>query len=769
MKKVSLKIGSFLTVLLALAVVFVPVCRSQNLGSTVRVYTVPDGGQFSVDGQGYSHAASFVWPAGSRHTLSIPAVVQAQTKTQFVFGSWNFSGGSIPGGGTIVITADPSVSAYYATFTENFALSLNYYPCPDPTHCSPPGLISVGGTIYNSDADIYMPANSSVVLVATPNDGFVFSGWAAGYGQSIAGTIDTVTLSQPITVYPRFQVARKINLQTVPAGLVVLADRSQVPTPTTMQWGWDSTHTVGPVSPQSDQQGKFWIFSSWSDGGAANHAYTVAEMTTPDTLTATYVPGVPVALQTAPSGLPLKVDGRSNWPSNNFLWGVGETHHLEAPAQQTDAQGRIYSFGGWSNGGAAAQDLTITSSMVGSGVSLTATYNPVGHLTVNSTMSGLTIKVDGQDCALPCDVQRPVGTSVSLSAPATLALASGSRGDFLGWPGSGSTAGDWSVVLGPDPVNLSLNYRTMNRLSSSATPPDGATWSISPASADGFYDAQATVTVGVSPLPGYRFRNWSGDLSGTKPIGIVAMTTPRAVQALLDRVPYIAPAGVGNGAGTTPQSGVAAGSVVSVFGANLSADSVSGQANQLAQTLDNVTVRAGDRFMPIFFVSPTQINLQLPDDLQPGAQTLTVSSSGMPDVQAPFTIVRNAPGLFTQTLNGQTIALAFHEDGSAVTVDAPALNGELLTVYGTGFGPADHQRPEGFPIPQAPPYLIVDSASVQVGDFTVNAESAFAVPGQIGIDAVQFRLGSGAPTATNAALQIQINGQSSNSVFLPVQ
>jgi len=104
-----------------------------------------------------------------------------------------------------------------------------------------------------------------------------------------------------------------------------------------------------------------------------------------------------------------------------------------------------------------------------------------------------------------------------------------------------------------------------------------------------------------------------------------------------------------------------------------------------------------------------------------------------------------------------------------VTVDAPALNGELLTVYGTGFGPADHQRPEGFPIPQAPPYLIVDSASVQVGDFTVNAESAFAVPGQIGIDAVQFRLGSGAPTATNAALQIQINGQSSNSVFLPVQ
>ena len=46
----------------------------------------------------------------------------------------------------------------------------------------------------------------------------------------------------------------------------------------------------------------------------------------------------------------------------------------------------------------------------GSTTRLTANYAPVGHLVVNSAISGLVIKVDGADCAAPCDLQRPVGT-----------------------------------------------------------------------------------------------------------------------------------------------------------------------------------------------------------------------------------------------------------------------------------------------------------------------------------------------------------------------
>jgi uncharacterized protein (TIGR03437 family) len=214
---------------------------------------------------------------------------------------------------------------------------------------------------------------------------------------------------------------------------------------------------------------------------------------------------------------------------------------------------------------------------------------------------------------------------------------------------------------------------------------------------------------------------------------------------------------------------VAAGSVVSIFGASLAAGSTVAPDGPLPQTLGGATVKLGDRLLPLFFVSASQINLQLPDDAPLGAQVLTVSTLGQPDVQASLTVVRNAPGLLQQAKGDQSFATAVHEDGSAVTTDSPAVRGELLTVYGTGFGPADHARPEGFPIPAAPAYLIVDASTVTVGDTVIAAENTFAAPGRVAIDAVQFRLGDGAPSGTNATLHVTVNGQDSNVVLLPVQ
>lgn len=771
MKKFQSKIAPVFILTMVSSGVLVPLFHAQNLGSAVQVSTMPDGASYSVDGQNYSHAMSAVWPAGSKHILSVDSGEQdgGPTKTRYSFKSWQYSGGVVPGGNTVTVTADPAFTYYRAQFDLQYALSLIFFTCSDPTNCMSPGAIYVNGKPVNSSQDIYLTAGSQVVLMAAPNPGWVFAGWNAGYGQSIQGTVDTVILNGPVSVYPIFRQAKKINLTTVPDGLELLADRTKVPTPTVLEWGWDTSHTLGAISPQMDNRGTWWAFQSWSDGGASTHAYQVAASLTADTVTATFVPGASTLLATSPPGLALKIDGRTNWPSYGFIWGIGETHHLEAPAQQTDAQGRVWAFSAWSNGGPAVQDFTVPAIGADNGVHLTATYNPVGHLTVTSLLPGLTVQVDGKDCATPCDVQRPVGATVRVSAPSSLPVADGVRADFMGWPGSGTTAADWSAALTGDPVRLVASYRTMNRLAASATPPDGASWNMSPASPDGFYESPTIVSVGVTPLPGYRFHAWSGDLSGNKPAGAVAMTSPRSVEAQLDRVPYIAPTGVSNGAGTTPQTGLAPGSVASVFGASFATETIAGPANPLAQTLGGVTVRVGDRFLPLFFVSPSQINLQLPDDLAPGAQTLTVSSQGLPDIQAGFTVVRNAPGLFAQVVKDLSFAIALHEDGSPVTTDAPARHGELLTVYGTGFGPADHARPEGFAVPSQPPFLLLDSPSVLIGDAVLGAENAFAVPGRVGIDAVQFRLDDTAPTGTNASLHVRINGQDSNTVLLPVQ
>ena len=352
---------------------------------------------------------------------------------------------------------------------------------------------------------------------------------------------------------------------------------------------------------------------------------------------------------------------------------------------------------------------------------------------------------------------------MQLFAPASVSLGEGARADFGGWPGSGSTASMWSFALTADPVNFNLDYRVMNRWTTAVTPAEGASWRIQPNSPDGFYDAQSTVTVNVTALPGFRFRSWNGDAAGTTPTADDRMNQPRWVQASLDRVPYIAPAGIENGAGATPQDGVAPGSLVSILApAWLPRRHRPGESD--GETLADATVRVGGRLLPLFFVSPGQINVLLPDEIPAGRQVLTVSSTGMADVQAPFTVVRNAPGLFQQS----TSAVALHEDGSPVTADSPARRRELLSLYGTGFGPADHPRPAGFPVPAAPPFLMVDGGRIQAGDTAITPENAFSAPGKSGIDIVQFRLPDALPPG-NIQLRLVINGQDSNTVALPVQ
>jgi uncharacterized protein (TIGR03437 family) len=765
MKKLVAKSGLFLAVI-SLLTGLAPLDRAQ---SVTRVYTDPDGVFYQVDGQFFNHATSFVWPAGSKHTLSItPVQTDVTGTTQWSFTNWN-SGSTVFTQNPLVITADPSMSEFHALLTVNYALSLRYFSCSDASSCAAsPGTILVNSALYNSDANIFLPAGSTAVLVASPKPGHVFLGWAPGVNQVSRGILDTVTMNGAVGAYPRFQQTRPIDLSTVPPGLQVLADGVPVFTPSTLEWGWDTSHKVGPVSPQQDLHGVRWVFSSWSDSGAANHSYTVAEFVSDDALTATYVRGETISIVTSPPGLKLTVDGRNNWPDNNFVWGVGEVHQLVAPAQLTDAQGHAWSFLQWSNGGPAAQAFAVPADSADSGVLLTATYVPMGQLTLNSVPSGLTLQVDGSGCQTPCNILRSVGSQVKVSGPVSVSLGAGSRADFLSW--SDGSKGDHTLILTAQPAVLEADYHILNQLTLVSVPAGGVTWQVQPLSPDGFYDSQSVVQVGVTALAGYRFRQWAGDLSGTAPSGAVSMNVPRAVSAQLDSVPFIAVSGIVNAAGATPQAGIAPGSIASIYGGGLAPNTALGPGSPLAQTLASVTVTAGDSVFPLFFVSPTQINFLLPPAFPAGAATLTVSVPGQPDLRSSFTVVRNAPGLFQQMLNGQAIAVALHEDGSLVTADSPAQSGELLTMFGTGFGPTNPPTPEGFALPALPVFQITDSATITIGDSTViQPDSVFAAPGRIGVDEVQFRLGSGAPTGMNAPMHITFNGQDSNTVLLPVE
>jgi uncharacterized protein (TIGR03437 family) len=762
-------LSQFLAIVLAAGMFLAsaPAVQAQVQSATT-VSTSPPGGQFSVDGMSYSAAMTAIWPQGSKHTLyAMPQQNSSVYNTQYTFQGWQWAGGAMVGN-PVVVTADPSITSYQAIFTVQYGLNILFNPCDPTAICNGPGTISVNGTTIATSQEIYEPAQGAVVLQAFPNTGYVFVGWQSGSAQLIQGFQTTITMNGPVTVSALFAPVQFVNLATIPAGLLLLADRTEVPTPTAMQWGLNTVHTLAALSPQQDTQGNYWIFSSWSDGGALQHAYTVPGYAA-TTVTATFVPGVPVEFLTSPQGLSLSVDGQSNWSSYTFEWAAGQTHTVQAPSTQTDSRGNLWGFANWSNGGAQTQSITVPQSAVGGGMRLVANYNQLGHITVTSALAGLSVTVNGTACAVPCDIQQPLGTQLTIAAPASVPLAAGSRQDFLGWS-NGAGTGPLSVTLGADSITVAANYHQMNYLATAAAPSGAASWSLQPASPDGFYDSQTNVAINVTALPGFRFRSWSGDLSGSTPSGTVPMSAPRAVQASFDKVPYIVPTGVANGAGSTPQTGLAAGSVVSIFGANLANGVALGPSSPMTQTLAGTTVLLGSRLLPLFFVSPAQINFQLPSDVPSGAQTLTVSTQGQPDVQASFNVVQDAPGLFSSAVNGQTYAVATHADGSPVTLAAPVQQGETITLYGTGFGPSTPARPFGFAVPQSPAYVLNDPATIQIGSAAPVAPSAaFAVAGSVGVDAVQFTLGTDAPSSTSAQLTITINGQVSNMVLLPIQ
>jgi len=732
---------------------------AQSIGTAVTVRTIPNSLYFYVDGVRYYENFAAVWPVGSQHTLYVEVTTQDAVlyKTIYTFAGWQDKAGSLPGN-PVVITADPAIPEYDAIFTTQYAISLNFYKCTY-TPCQSPGTVLVNGAPYSQDTDIYMSQGSTATITAQANPGWVFSGFRPGGNQQIVGFTDTVTLNGPAIVYPIFQATNSVSLQTVPDGLQVMADNAPVITPITEQWGLGTQHAVGAIT-QKDATGNWWVFGSWSDGGAAVHTFVPNGA---QTLTLTYAPAGGVTLVTVPAGLSLSVDGRSDWSSYNFVWGVGETHQIAAPAQQVDAQGNAWGFASWSNGATATQNYVVPAG----GQRLTATFTQMAHLTISSPIAGLSVTVDGTACGTPCDVIRPVGTTVHLSAPASLPANAGSRMDFAGWPGGTGT--DWAAQLAAGVTSLTANYKLMNQLTVSSSPANAASWTFAPPSSDGYYDALSSVAVTVAGQPGFNFSNWTGDASGSNPTAAVSMNVPRSVQAVFKQVPYISPAGVLNAAGATPQSGVSPGSIVSIFGANLTPTTAIGPTSPMVQTLGGVTVTAGGSLLPLYFVSPSQINVELPPAFPLGPATLTVSATGQSPVTASFTVVQEAPGLFQQSSGDQTYAMAMHADGSAVTPAAPAQPGELLTLYGTGFGPTSPARVDGIALPVNPPFLFTDPLSLSVAGVAITPDAAFAMPGSVGVDAIQFHLTSAVPSGANANLYVTVNGQASNIVVLPVQ
>lgn len=760
--------------------------------SQVRVFADPPEASFFVDGIRYQRSQTFVWPTGSKHTLEADLESQSSgVETRWTFTSWKDDRGLI-GNGTSpsqVVTASPSIGSYQITYTREFRIQFIFYSAAGlapGAACTAPGLgdspfpgqVFVNQQCYQSSFSSYYPSGQVLTLSAVPNPGFVFSGWLVNAAVPGDAFLRTYTVRGPAVVTPRFAPAKRVLFYTDPENLQVSVDRTPFNTisrqddvnrnnPGLRDFAEGARHLLSAPSPQQDIQGRHWIFDSFDIPLGPGGLYEVTNVNSMQTITAKFVRAATVSFLTQPTGLRLNVNGRDNWPSYNFVWAVGSPNTVSAPAITTDSRGRRYRFLNWSNGGPATQDITTPAETALGGLRLIANYELLPRVVISTNQPAARLLVDGQPCAMPCTLDRPNGDSVNLEATEAIAFGADSRSEFASW--TDSTARSRPLVFSGDERRITLSYRMANALRSVADPAEGALITIDPPSADGFYPANAAVRVTVTAREGFRFRRWDGDLEGTSNTGVVSMTSPRLVRALLDSIPMIPSTGIRNAAGETPDPVVAPGSIISIFGSQLAPDYTAGPTAPLVQALAGTTVRWNDRLLPLLFVSPEQINGQVPSDLAEGEQTLAVRTGNQPEIRGKVQVVRNAPGLFGYTIDGKFYIAATHEDGSLISPDSPARRGETITMLGTGFGPFQRPILDGFPTPAAPPNPVADPVELRSGERVLPLVSAAASPGQVGLVALRLLITEAVAAARELPLTAIVNGRSSNTALLVIE
>jgi uncharacterized protein (TIGR03437 family) len=148
--------------------------------------------------------------------------------------------------------------------------------------------------------------------------------------------------------------------------------------------------------------------------------------------------------------------------------------------------------------------------------------------------------------------------------------------------------------------------------------------------------------------------------------------------------PAINPGGVVGLADYT--SPLASGSLMTIFGRNLSAGTATTTVTPLPTILGDTCVTLNNTALPLTLASAGQINAQIPTTLAAGSYPLVVHniSANAASANTTIRVAKYAPAVLIGA-GGQ--AAITHLDGSFVTRDKPADRDEVLSIYAIGLGP----------------------------------------------------------------------------------
>jgi uncharacterized protein (TIGR03437 family) len=201
--------------------------------------------------------------------------------------------------------------------------------------------------------------------------------------------------------------------------------------------------------------------------------------------------------------------------------------------------------------------------------------------------------------------------------------------------------------------------------------------------------------------------------------------------------------------GASFQTGLVAGGWNSVIGTSFSSatglwNNSDFEGTTLPVGLNGTSVSIGEADMAVYYTSPTQINTLVFANVPAGANYLTVTNDVGTSLPIPVTVLPVFPAIFTIGPNNM-YAAAEHLDGTLVgpvglfgpgVTTRPAVPGEVIQIYGTGFGPTNPPLSEEQLIQSPLPLADAPNWQAQIGN--LNAVIGFAGLTSSGLD--QFNI-----------------------------
>jgi uncharacterized protein (TIGR03437 family) len=218
---------------------------------------------------------------------------------------------------------------------------------------------------------------------------------------------------------------------------------------------------------------------------------------------------------------------------------------------------------------------------------------------------------------------------------------------------------------------------------------------------------------------------------------------------------------------------ISSGSFVSIYGEGFTDTQREWEASDftgasLPSKLDGVSVTINGKAAAVSYISATQINVIAPDDTAAGTVAVQVTTLKGKSYPGTANRVNASPAFFHYTDAGATYAAARHPDGALVGQSAagsrPAVAGETIAIYGTGFGATDPATAANVLVPRPNPL----AKAVQVTIGGVNATVAWAGITAPGLVQLNVEIPAGL-AAGDQAVMADVGGfETAAGVFVPV-